>query len=96
MERSPEESYKEGRLSGMFEAYGVFDSVLGRLKDSLDNVWMIHDQADWYTGDNAVKDKEKLVFAINTLLVLRESFQGKYDDAIDEIKVGMEEYRDEI
>jgi hypothetical protein len=91
-----EESYTEAKLNGMFEAYDVFDSVLGRLKDSLDNVWMIYDQADWYNGDNSLKDKEKLIFAINTLLVLRESFQGKYDEAIDKIKSGMEEYRDEI
>ena len=88
---SNKESYTESKLSGMFEIYDVFDSVLVKLKDSLDNVWMIHEQADWYVGDSNKQDKEKLVFAINTLLVLRQSFQGKYDEAVAKIKGQIEE-----
>jgi hypothetical protein len=88
---SNKESYTESKLNGMFEIYDVFDSVLGKLKDSLDNVWMIHEQADWYVGDSNKEDKEKLVFAINTLLVLRQSFQDRYDEVVDKAKAQLEE-----
>jgi hypothetical protein len=95
MERNPEESYKEGRLSGMFEAYDVFESVIGRLRNSLDTVWQIHDEED--SLDTAAQEyKDRLTFASNTLFTLRMIFQDEYDAKLDEIKAGMEEYRDEI
>lgn len=91
MQNSPEGGCIEAKLSGMFEVYDVFDSALGKLKDSLDNVWMIHDQADWYAGNSSKEDKDKIIFAINTLLVLQQSFQGKYDEAVNKTKAQLEE-----
>jgi hypothetical protein len=95
MERSTEESYKEGKLSGMFEAYDVIDSAIVKLRNSIDTVWQIHDEED--SLDKAAQEyKDRLTFATNTLFVLRMMFQDEYDAKLDEIKAGMEEYRDEI
>lgn len=88
---SNKESYTESKLNGMFEVYDVFDSILVKLKDSLDNVWMIHDKADWYADSSSEEDKEKLVFAVNTLIVLRQAFQDRYDEVVDKAKAQLEE-----
>ena len=95
MNNSPEEQYKEGRLSGMFEAYDVIESAIDKLRNSIDIVWEIHDEGD--SLDTSTEGyKDKLIFALHTLFVLRRTFQDEYDSRLDRIKSGMEGYRDEI
>jgi hypothetical protein len=93
MDNNLEERYKEGKLNGMFEAYDVIDSAIVKLRHSLDTVWQIHDEED-SLDKSSQEYKDRLTFATNTLFVLRTMFQDDYDAKIDEIKAGMEEYRD--
>ena len=86
--------YFLGKRDGMFEAYELIDESITELKRSLDNVWMIYEQADWYVGGSNKEDKEKLIFAINTLLVFQQSFQGKYDEEIEKAKRDAEEFEE--
>jgi len=96
LSRSDEyDAYKEGRMSGMFEAYDIFTNAISKIKDSLDNVWMIHDQGD-LLNKSSQEHKEKLSFAMSTLFILRETFENEYDQGLADIKSGMKEYRDEI
>jgi hypothetical protein len=93
MSKDLEEQYKEGRLSGMFEAYDIIESAISKLRNSLDTVWQIHDEED--SLDKAAQEyKDRLTFASNTLFTLRMIFQDDYDEKLNQIKSGMEEYRD--
>lgn len=89
------DAYREGRMSGMFEAYDIFVGALRKLENSLDNVWMIHDQGDML-NKSSEEQKAKLSFATSTLFILREMFENEYDQGLADIKSGMKEYRDEI
>lgn len=89
------DAYREGRMSGMFEAYDIFVGALRKLENSLDNVWMIHDQGDTL-NKSSEEHKAKLSFATSTLFILREMFENEYDQGLADIKSGMKEYRDEI
>jgi hypothetical protein len=95
MDNNLEEQYKEGKLSGMFEAYDVVESAISRLRNSLDTVWQIHDEED-SLDKSSEEYKNRLTFASNTLFTLRMMFQDDYDEKLNQIKSGMEEYRDEI
>ena len=76
--------YYEGKMQGMYEVYEAFDDAVRKLRDSLDNVWMIHDQDDFATQAN--RDyKSKLGFAINTLNVVSEIFQDRYDIRMEKL-----------
>lgn len=76
--------YYEGKMQGMYEVYEAFEDSISKLRDSLDNVWMIHDQDDFVTQAN--KDyKERLGFALNTLNVIGEMFRDQYDIRIDKL-----------
>lgn len=86
-----DESYLEGKLSGMFYAYEAFGDVMAKLKNSVDNVWMIHDQEDFVTK-TAQEQKEKLMFAHNALSVLAEMFGDEFDSRVNEIKAAKEDY----
>jgi aromatic ring-opening dioxygenase catalytic subunit (LigB family) len=87
---SKNETYLEGKLSGMFNAYEAFDVVMIKLKNSIDNVWMIHDQED-FTSKSAQEHKEKLMFAHGALSVLMEMFNDEYDSRLEEIRALKEE-----
>lgn len=90
---SNNESYLEGKLSGMFSAYEALADSMDKIKNSIDNVWMIHDQEDFISA-SAQEQKDRLMFARNALSVLEEVFNDEYDSRLNEIKSGMEEYRD--
>lgn len=89
--KNKDENYIEGKLSGMFHAYDAFDVVMRKLKNSIDNVWMIHDHED-IVSKSAQEYKNKLMFAHNTLSVLAEMFNDEYDSRLNEIKAAREEY----
>lgn len=92
MSKDLEERHNEGKLEGMFAAYEVFETQMGKLRNSLDDVWNIYDQAD--SLDKATEEhKRKLVFAMHTMFVLTQMFQDGYDEYLWEIKSGMEECR---
>jgi hypothetical protein len=89
--KSSDESYLEGKLSGMFYAHEAFNVVMEKLLNSIDNVWMIHDQEDIVT--TSVKEyKDKLMFAHSAISVLREMFGDEFDSRINEIKAAKEDY----
>jgi hypothetical protein len=83
--------YLEGKMDGMAQVYEIFDDALGKLKNSIENVWMIYDQDD-FIRPAITEQKDRLHFSLNTLFVLREMFDGEYDSKIDEIKVLREDY----
>jgi hypothetical protein len=89
------DAYREGRMSGMFEAYDIFTDAISKIRDSLDNVWMIHDQGD-LLNKSSEEHKAKLSFAMSTLFILRETFEDEYNSGLSAIKSGMKEYGDEI
>ena len=89
---SSNESYLEGKLSGMFNAYEAMANSMDKIRSSIDNVWMIHDQED-FISDSVQEQKDRLMFARNTLSVLEEVFNDEYDFRLNEIKSGMEEYK---
>jgi hypothetical protein len=88
------EQYLEGKLSGMFNTYEAFDVVMSKLRSSIDNVWMIHDQED-LVKKSSEEHKDRLMFAQNALSVLREMFDDEYDSRLNEVKA-LRDYEDEI
>jgi hypothetical protein len=86
-----DEVYLEGKMDGMAQVYEIFDDALSKLRNSIDNVWMIYDQDD-FIRPAITEQKDRLQFSLNTLFVLREMFDGEYDSKIDEIKVLREDY----
>jgi hypothetical protein len=87
-----DEVYLEGKLSGMFNAYEALADSMNKIKNSIDNVWMIHDQEDFVSA-SVQEQKDRLMFARNALSVLEELFNDEYDSRLNEIKSGMEDYR---
>jgi len=93
MSKDLEERYNEGRLEGMFAASEVFETQIRKLQNSIEDVWNIHDHAN--SLDSSAEDhKQKLVFALHTLFVLREMFEGGYDEQLYEIKAALRNYDD--
>ena len=92
MRKDLKERYNEGRLEGMFAAYEVFEAQMGKLRNSLSDVWNIYDQAESLDKD-AVEQKQKLVFAMDTMFVLAQMFQDGYDEHLWWVKSGMETYK---
>jgi hypothetical protein len=91
MSKDLEERYNEGKLEGMFAAYDVFETQLGKLRGSLDDVWNIYDHSD--SLDNSSEEqKAKLAFAMHTLFVLAQMFEDGYDEHLWEVKAGMRNY----
>lgn len=88
------ESYTEAKLSGMFEAYQLIETAIVRLRRSLDNVWMVYDQAD-SLDQFSQESMERLSFAMNTLFVLRQMFEDEFDMSVSEIKSGIRDYENE-
>jgi hypothetical protein len=86
--------YLEGKLEGMFSTYEAFDVVISKLRSSIDNVWMIHDQED-LVKKSSEEQKDRLMFAQNALWVLREMFDDEYDSRLNEVKA-LRDYEDEI
>lgn len=79
-----------GQLNGMYQGYEVFDTVFRKLRDSIDNVWMIYDEAD-SLDQSSEEQKQKLAFARHTLFVLGQMFQDEYDMQLDKVKAQMRE-----
>ena len=88
------DAYLEGRMSGMFEAYDIFVGAISKLENSLDNVWMIHDQGGML-NKSSEEHKEKLSFANSTLFLLREMFENEYNQGLADIKSDIKQYEDE-
>jgi hypothetical protein len=86
---SKDEVYLEGKMEGMIQAYEIFDDAVHKLRNSIENVWMIYDQDDFVTPA-ITEQKDRLHFSLNTLFVLREMFDGEYDSKIDEVKATLE------
>jgi hypothetical protein len=86
--------YLEGKLEGMFSTYEAFDVVMVKLRNSIDNVWMIHDQDD-FVSKSAQEHKDKLMFAHNALSVLGEMFNDEYDSRLNEVKL-LRDYDNEV
>ena len=84
------ENYIGGKLSGMYQGYEVFDTVFRKLRDSIDNIWMIYDEAD-SLDKSSEEQKQKLAFAGHTLFVLGQMFQDEYDRQLDKIKAQVNE-----
>ena len=88
------DAYLEGRMSGMFEAYDIFVGAISKLENSLDNVWMIHDQGGML-NKSSEEHKAKLSFANSTLFILREMFENEYNQGLADIKSDIKQYEDE-
>jgi predicted NBD/HSP70 family sugar kinase len=89
-----DERYLEGKMDGMAQAYEIFDDALRKLRNSIDNVWMIYDQDD-FIRPAITEQKDRLHFSLNTLFVLREMFDGEYDSKIDEVKALIDRQKEE-
>jgi hypothetical protein len=76
---------KESKLEGFYESYDVFLNAIGRLKTSLNDYAAIE-----YQDFLPQKDKDKVTFAHNTLVVLEELFLDEYDQKIAAIKLELD------
>jgi hypothetical protein len=94
-DRSTLAQYFLGKRDGMFEAFELIDDSITELKRSLDNVWMIYDEADSLDGSSQ-DQKDRISFAMHTLFVLRNIFDDKYYEEIEKAKRDVEEFEDEI
>jgi len=84
-----------GKQQGLFETHDIFEQSITELRKSLDNVWTILDQADSYPLDTRSQDqKDKMAFAIHTLFVLRNIFEDKYYEKIEEVHRELEGWED--
>lgn len=84
-----------GKEQGLFEAYDIVEQSITELTRSLDNVWTILDQADSYPLDARSQDqKDKMAFALHTLFVLRNIFEDKYYEKIEEAKRKVDGWED--
>lgn len=90
-DRSTLAQYFLGKRDGMFEAYEIIEESITELKRSLDNVWMIYDEADSLDGSSQ-DQKDRIGFAMHTLFVLRNIFDDKYYEEIEKAKRDAEEF----
>ena len=82
-----------GKQQGLFEAYELVYDSFKEIRQSLDNVWMILDEAD--SLDTFSQDqKDRISFANNTLFVLRNIFEDKYYEKIEEAKLKVDGWED--
>lgn len=82
-----------GKQQGLSEAYELVYDSFKEIRQSLDNVWMILDEADSLDGSSQ-DQKDRISFANSTLFVLQNIFEDKYYEKIEEAKREVEGWED--
>lgn len=85
------EVYNDAILEGMFLCHKVISKEIDCLRQSLNVVWSIHYHSDLITPDKK-EMADKLTFALDTLSVLDDMFQGSYLEKIDKLKSTKEDF----
>lgn len=67
------EAYENGTKTGFYQSYEMFDRVIKKLRNSIEDVWSIEMQA---SRDN-LHNIERLEFAINTLVQLEDMMEAE-------------------
>jgi len=67
------EAYENGTKTGFYQSYEMFDRVIKKLRNSIEDVWSIEMQA---SRDN-LHNIERLEFAINTLVQLEDMIEAE-------------------
>jgi hypothetical protein len=75
--------FQDGQRSGMYRCHAVVSNEISRLRQSLGDVWAIH-YHDLITPEKK-EMADKITFAVDTLAILEDMFQGSYFENLDNL-----------